>query len=397
MLYLSRDDLPMAVSFFRMASRLDVDSHLPHLLLGLVYSTLDRHEEAIASLEKAVSLSDEPDILIQYGRVLGACNRYEEALDVFESVMVERPGDANASEGYARSLYHLHRWDDLVTFCEVERAEDPDNPFWTTTLARVWGWPLSDVDKAVSILHEWMNHHSGIQIPLVLTDLLVHSEKFEDARILLSALLENEPQDYQILFRYASLLAQIKEFDSAAEQFELLLNLKPGDGHLAYLAGQACEQSGDPDRALEFLTRAVTSIPDNAEIWLSRARVLFELGQYTEASINAAQAASLNPDWSDAFLLKGMSELHAEDYDKARISLTCVTTLDPENPDGWRNLGDALLQAGEESAARICYERTLVLDPADIRAQDGFKVCTDILIGRSSQVQPEEPILDEHQ
>ena len=157
----------------------------------------------------------------------------------------------------------------------------------------------------------------------------------------------------------------------------------------------ACEQSGDPDRALEFLTRAVTSIPDNAEIWLSRARVLFELGQYTEASINAAQAASLNPDWSDAFLLKGMSELHAEDYDKARISLTCVTTLDPENPDGWRNLGDALLQAGEESAARICYERTLVLDPADIRAQDGFKVCTDILIGRSSQVQrPQIPLRD---
>ena len=92
-----------------------------------------------------------------------------------------------------------------------------------------------------------------------------------------------------------------------------------------------------------------------------------------------------------------MSEIHAEDYDKARISLTCVTTLDPENPDGWRNLGDALLQAGEESAARICYERTLALDPADIRALDGYKACTDILTGRSSSAQPEEPISDEHQ
>jgi predicted TPR repeat methyltransferase len=92
-----------------------------------------------------------------------------------------------------------------------------------------------------------------------------------------------------------------------------------------------------------------------------------------------------------------MSEIHAEEYDKARLSLTCVTTLDPENPDGWRNLGDVLLLAGEEAAARICYERTLALDPEDLRAQDGYKVCTDILIGRSSSDQSEEPISDEHQ
>ncbi|HOL41162.1 MAG TPA: tetratricopeptide repeat protein, partial [Methanospirillum sp.] len=373
------------------------DSHLPHLLLGLVYSTLDRHQEAVSSLEKAVSLSDEPDILFHYGRVLGACNQYEKALSVFSSLLIQRPWDSGAAEGYARSLYHLQRWDELIELCEKQRAYNPDNPFWVTTLARVWGWHMSDINKAVQILQEWTGRPAGTEIQLVLADLYVYAERYEEARDLLFSLLKVHPEDYQILFRYASLLAQIREFTCAAEQFEILLQMRSNDGNLSYLAGQSYEQAGDPDRALELFTSAITCIPDNAEIWLSRARVLFELGQYSEAAINAAQAASLNPDWSDAFLLKGLAEIYMEEYDKARISLTCVTTLDPDNPEGWRYLGDAFLHSGEEYAARICYERTLVLDPDDIQAQYGYKTCTDILAARSVTDQSEEPISNEHQ
>jgi tetratricopeptide (TPR) repeat protein len=184
MIYLIADDLSKAVLSFRMAARLDTESHLPHLLLGLVYNTLDRHEDAITSLEKAVALSPEPDILLQYGRVLGSSFQYKRALEIFDSVLQVRPDDSTAAEGYARTLYHLHRWEDLISFCEERREENSDNPFWVTTIARTLGWYKDDPDMGITILKDWADAHVGTQAYLVLADLLVHIGRYDDARSL---------------------------------------------------------------------------------------------------------------------------------------------------------------------------------------------------------------------
>ena len=397
MMCLASEDLKKSASCFRMASKLDSDSHLPHLLLGLVYNSMDLHEDAISSLEKAMALTAEPDILLQYGRILGSCSRYEEALKVFQSILGSSPGDPGAAEGYARSLYHLQRWEELIPFCESMRLIDPENPFWVTTLARVFGWHRSDPDAGLSVLKTWEEDGSVTnQISLVLVDLLVNCSRLDEARERLTTLAQKYPEDTQLLFRYSSLLAQMKEFTLAAEQFELLIAQKPDDVYLAYLAGQACEQAGDSDRALELFTIAITGMPGHAEIWLSRARALFDQGLYQEAALNAAQACVLAPDLYDAFLLKGMAEIHAEEHEKARVTLTCATTLDPGNPDGWGYLGDVLLISGEGSAAKICYERALELKPGDNRAHDGYQSCMDILSGKTPARHREESILDEN-
>ncbi|PWR71812.1 tetratricopeptide repeat protein [Methanospirillum stamsii] len=392
--YLISDELTKSIACFRMATHLDSDSHLPYLLSGLVYSILDKNEEAVKSLETAVSLSDGPEVMLQYGRALGACEQYEKALQVFSDIIRSHPENRAAAEGYARSLYLLRRYDEVASFCLLQMELDPENPFWVTTYARVHGWHLGETDKAIVALQEGMNQIPGLQIPIVLSDLLVFSGRTKEARELLLSLESEHPQDCQVLSRLSSLLAQMKEFEQSIRYFDKLIEQQPHDSNLVYLAGQACEQSGDPDRALVLYTDAITKMPENPEIWLSRARVLMDLGFYQDAAFSAAQAADIRPDWYDAFLLKGMAEIHTEDYANARKSLTCATTLDRKNPEAWGYLGDALYLSGEKPAAKICYERALALDPEDTRFVVRYRACLEKLV--LDRVTKEESILNEN-
>lgn len=371
--YLISDELVKSLSCFRMAGRLDTDSHLPYHLTGLVYSILDQNDKAIESLEKAVSLSNGPEVLIQYGRALGACMEYEKALQVFSDIYSNHPDNRAGTEGYARSLFLLQRYEEVASFCSIQIKKEPENPFWVTTYARVLGWHLSRPDDAIAVLKEGMVTIPGVQIPLILADFYVYSGRNEEARELLFSLNSEYEDDYQVLSRLSSFLAQMKEYEKATHYFEILMKLKPHDVSLVFLSAQAYEQSGDLEMALELYTRAITGMPDNPEVWLARARIMMDLGQYQDAATNATQATELNPEWADAFLLKGMAEIHNENYDKARISLTCATTLDSKNPEAWKNLGDALSLSGEKQAANICYERALALDPNNNRSLNKYK------------------------
>lgn len=392
LIYLLLDELHQSIRCFRIAARLDDASHLPFLLRGLVHLVLEDYEEASESLGHAVSITGEPDIRLQYARSLINCGRFEEALDEYQEVMLARPEDQDAREGYIRALYSLKKWKEVVNHCEAQRESDP-NPLWYILEGRALGWYLGNTVQAVQILRDGYIITQDEQILLVLADLFVHLERQPEALELLEVLAEKNPKP-SILYRLASLLGQCTRYAEAADYFEEILTLQPDDPDIAYLTGQAHELAGDPERALSLYTQVITKIPDSPDIWLSRARVLLELGHYESAALNAAQVVDLEPDEYDAWLLKGMAERSAGLFDQARVSFTAATTLDADNPDGWQYLGEVLLQAGEGRAAVIAYSRGIAADPASFLSYLGKAEAFEYLHEDASALETYQEILE---
>jgi len=358
-----------SVACFTIASGLDNPGHMPFMLKGLVFSLLNRTEEAIPWFEEAHSRKPEdPDILIYLARSLAAAGRHEKAVETFDQILVLHPGNQEAMEGKVRSLYHLKRWGEVLPICMESRSRFPKEPVYYLLEARVRGWHTGEGELARSIILEGLSIiPSDEHLISLLSDLYVHQGLPESAIGILSSELGGHPQSYDLLFRLAALLAQKGDYASASSYYDQILKGHPNDIPTLYLAGETCELMGDPDHALERYNSAVAVNPADPRGWIGRSRILCETGNPHESRRSAIQAASLS-DLEEAWQCRGKAEIAAGMLEEARKTFTYITLNWPDHSQGWKYLGDVMHLLHEDKAACISYTRALEINPEDLDA-----------------------------
>jgi tetratricopeptide (TPR) repeat protein len=102
------DDAEAAADAFEEAVRLAPTSPEAHINLGLVYTRLNRMDDAIRELETALALKPEsPPALLGIARCYVNKGNVQKALELFRRVVLAAPGSPEANE--ARSfIKHIH-------------------------------------------------------------------------------------------------------------------------------------------------------------------------------------------------------------------------------------------------------------------------------------------------
>jgi tetratricopeptide (TPR) repeat protein len=125
---------------------------------------------------------------------------------------------------------------------------------------------------------------------------------FDDAELLLAAVLERAPEYRTARQEYASTLLELQKFVQARAQVEMLLRDEPDSRLLRILYAASCIGLGEHARGADLYRALLTGVPaEDADIHLSIAHALKTLGRTDEAIAEYRRAAACRPDFGDAY------------------------------------------------------------------------------------------------
>jgi len=158
---------------------------------------------------------------------------------------------------------------------------------------------------------------------------LYHAGNFEDARLIYEKILQENPNNYDVLHLLGVVYSSLKNYQ----------------------------------QALILITKAISINCNHASFHSNLGNVFRNLGRNSEAIRSYDQAITLDPKYAPAYSNRGVV-LQAEGrYPEALKSFTNSISLDPKNPDTFNNFGNALRDLGKFHEAVAMYDYGINLNP----------------------------------
>ncbi len=152
-LYYQQKDYKRMASVMSEAVNLFPNEYRVNLFLGLALNQEGKNEEAVAPLEKALSLKPtETDALSILGQVYEALHRYDDAYRLYDTALKIDPKNALILNNYAYSLTERNtELDKALKMAKLAIQLDPKNSAYLDTMGWVY-FKLGDYSKAASFV-----------------------------------------------------------------------------------------------------------------------------------------------------------------------------------------------------------------------------------------------------
>jgi tetratricopeptide (TPR) repeat protein len=146
-----------------------------------------------------------------------------------------------------------------------------------------------------------LKHGNHVEAMRLLARIGIEREVYDDAEILLEAVLKLAPEYRAARSDYARVLLERHKHREAREQLERLLELDPANRQYRTLYATTCVGLGDHDQALAVYRRLLEGAPQAADLHLSIAHSLKTLGRRQESIDAYRTAAAVRPDFGDTY------------------------------------------------------------------------------------------------
>ncbi len=235
----------------------------------------EHYEEALKALKQAVtdweeSKVGEPeleDALTKMGLSQLKTGKYEDACDTFEKVLEKNP--------MAADIWYLSG---LVMRGGLDQNEDAVEAF----------------NRALELKPDLRAAQE--QKGLALLSLC----RYEEARDAFSSVLEESPENADVLYNRAVASFRTLNFEDAAKDLEKVLLFAPPDSpdytEACYMLGIASIELQNYERALQALDMVLEWEPEHEEALYNMALVLFNLEEYEEAARTFEQLLETSPE-----------------------------------------------------------------------------------------------------
>ncbi|KAG6857271.1 hypothetical protein H0H87_007104 [Tephrocybe sp. NHM501043] len=368
---LHRRNYPPAIQAFQIALRADLEDALSWVRLGESYSKAGRHVAAVKALERAQEL-DSSDWVCPYliGDVKHQMGNYQDAINAFESILINRPRDvgilvslgqayldqgrSESSEGFQARAEQSFSTCILVGLKTMEASAGFRGVVWKTIGDAVFALSArstySDeimvrgaLSSLIALLPVKDDHLSGIVTPPALQE----DEPLNGLKVLEIALAA---------YSYRTSLGQSETTTtSGSAWFDL-------GAALHSWTIQSSGQDNIQTRIISFLTQALHEDPGNSLYWmgLGDAYFLSNAKSAQHAYIKAIEFDSKNVT---AWTSLGLLYLHYDDTELANEALYRAQTLDPDYAVAW--IGQALVATrnGHDIEAAAMFEHAIGLAP----------------------------------
>jgi tetratricopeptide (TPR) repeat protein len=246
-----------------------------------------------------------------------------------------------------------------------------------------------DLEPAESLIRAYLLQHGDhIEAMRLLARIGIAHKVYDDAELLLAAVLELAP-DYRLARQeYAGVLIELHRYDDARREIERLLADDPDNGALKTQFAASCVGLGEHQRAVGLYQALLRGTPLDDELHLSIGHALRTLGRTPEAIASYQKAASCRADFGDAYWSLANLKTYLfseEELARMRRLLETESTAPTDRYHLCFALGKALEDRGDYLESFRCYERGNALKHAEIRYQPAIienntrwqmKVCT---------------------
>jgi tetratricopeptide (TPR) repeat protein len=228
-----------------------------------------------------------------------------------------------------------------------------------------------DFEAAESLVRAFLlkhgNHVEGMRLLARIG--MVH-KVFDDAEILLAALLELAP-GYRVARReYAEVLVELHKYTDARRQLDRLLAEEPENRLFKQLYATTAAGLGEHERAVGLYRELLAGTPQDADVHLSIAHAQKTLGRHREAVDSYRRAADCREDFGDAYWsLANLKTYRFSDAELARLHAaeSAPGTLPVDRYHLCFALGKALEDLGEFSESFRYYEKGNALKRSESR------------------------------
>jgi tetratricopeptide (TPR) repeat protein len=160
-----------------------------------------------------------------------------------------------------------------------------------------------DLDAAEALVRAYLlKHGNQVEAMRLLARIGIARKVYDDAELLLAAVLELAPEYRAARREYAEVLIELHKYPEARRQLDRLLREEP-ENRLYYqgLYATTSVGLGQHERAVALYRDLLRETPADADVHLSIAHALKTLGQREEAIESYRRAAACRPNFGDAY------------------------------------------------------------------------------------------------
>ena len=285
---------------------------------------LRRYEEALASLDQALSLQS--DLAMAWngrGSILASLGRYKEALASYDQAVTRQTDLAAAWVGRGIALYKLRHCEEALDSYDQAVTLEPG-------FAEAWSnrgitlYELGHYEKALASYDRVITlNPSFTEAWFLRGDTLRTLEHYEEALASYDRVITLNPsfaeawKDRGMILHY-----RLKRYEEALASYDQALNLQPENPRTWANRGALLHnQLGHYEEALASHDQAITLQPDLAIAWFNRGVTLGKLERSKERLESYDYALSLQPDLTNAWIDRGIAVAHLSHYQPEDESL----------------------------------------------------------------------------
>ena len=275
--------------------------------------------------------SQDPDILMQVGVLLGSGGYYQLSLEPLRSVakMLDSSFEAHFNLGLS-----------LLQLGQTQQAEVA-------------------LKRAVEIRPESFEANSTLAV------LFVNQNQTDEAIKRLRVARLARPENVKVMAMLGQQYLQGRYLQEAIETLSEAVRLKPEDPMLRSLLTSAYQKDKQFDKGLAIAKESLKLFPSNAQIHYEVGELSASLGRYQEAKSYYVEAIRMNPSFTDAYCSLGDSLVRNGEYQAAFENFLAARSLDDRNLRAARGVGQSLNRLQRYSEAVAELEKAIRVLPAD--------------------------------
>ena len=347
--------------------------------LGLIYTRLERYEEAIKVLKEAIqfrpddlnanwnlgfaywSMGDMEKATAQMRKytkldpknaeahnIIGLthyCNEfYEAALEEFQTAAKLDPEEHQYSYNEALSLARLDRYE------EVERA-----------LERASGWEQGEYLRQVYQERIRINRANKLYNEGCAA---MKDRRLTQAIDYFNGALELMPDMVGAHVNLGVCYRMKEDIENQMHHFQEAARLKPDMPDVHYNLGLAYSKAKMYSKAIIELKQAIQLRPFSKDAHFNLGTALYKTGNYAEAAKEFRECLGMFPKWFEARLNLGSCYLKTENVDGAIEHFEKAVQIKPDSAEAYYSLGIAYMRAQKLDTASALFHKALELDPA---------------------------------
>jgi protein O-GlcNAc transferase len=190
-----------------------------------------------------------------------------------------------------------------------------------------------------------------------------HSGNLRQAEHFCKIVIDEQPDNSEILYLLGIIYAQLEDYDSAIQYIERSLYVKADNADAHFAIGIALKQKGSIDEAISYLQKAITLNPCNTEAYSNLGICLQAKGLTDEAITQYQKALHLNPNLAGICNNLGMAHQEKGFFDEALECYQKAVTIEPHLAEAHYNLGNLLYREGKQSEALVAYDKAIEINP----------------------------------
>ena len=362
------------------------------LLHGTLLHAAGKPVEALAQLTAAAA-RDPGNVEIWYGRgvLLGGMARHEDALTSFDKALSIRP-TAECWNNRGAALQSLKRWPEALQSFDSALALKPDYvPVWMNRGAALQA--LKRYEDAV-VSYDKALHVAPDYVPAIVQRAIALQSLYRMDEAVAGTEAEIQPGRPAAPSTRARALARLGEAEAGLRQ---AVTLDPNLAEAHANLGNVLREQGRLDAAEASYRRAIALQADEVGAHIGLGNVLNDRGDLQGAIDCYRRALALNPDIAEAHNNCGNA---LNDLGRPEEAIACyqkALALMPDLVQARNNIAVVLRSQGKLEEAKAIFRHILQRQPADVTALDnlasllsmqGDVVTATNIICQSLKVQP---------